>query len=265
MRIIAGLCWYNESPTFLAATVASLKKMDVDHVVAIDGAYMLYPQGKGHSSLQEAQTIQTICDSLDIGYTIHTMPPQQKWRGGEVEKRNFMFQIAGLIADDGDWFLSIDADEVIESVNIDLKAALEATSFDAALLTLEDKIDPQDDSDGGFNKFIAVNQAVPNTFRQPSRRLFRILPGFRVEANHYTYLAGYGKDEKRLWGAGVYGTDGEVPALDLTGKVIMEHRQNLRDKSRSDARWSYYVARDEAQIETLYEQKDVDARDSILS
>ena len=37
MNLHAILCWWDESPTWLAATVASLATIGVDHVIAVDG------------------------------------------------------------------------------------------------------------------------------------------------------------------------------------------------------------------------------------
>lgn len=247
MKVIAGICWFMESPTFLSATVASLSKIGVDHVVAVDGAYMLFPNGTGTSGIQESQAIALAADALGMGYTIHTRPVADKWRGGEVEKRNFLFQTVNAIAEDGDWYLSIDADEVIDSCRIDLKAELEATREDAAIITLEDRLDVHGQP---FDAFLSKGSSIPNVYRQPQARLFRILPGFRVEANHYTYLAGYGKDEKVLWSAGTRTDD--VSTLDLTGKLIIEHRQQMRDKYRAEMKKPYYEARTTAGIEKVY-------------
>jgi hypothetical protein len=43
VNLIGILCWFDERPAALAGVVAGLAKAGVSHVVAVDGAYSLFP------------------------------------------------------------------------------------------------------------------------------------------------------------------------------------------------------------------------------
>ena len=92
MKLIAILCWYDERPSWLAGVTASLARLQVAHLVAVDGAYGLYPKGHGCSGTEQQQTIVETCRAAGIGTTVHT--PPEPWFGNEVEKRNLAFQLA---------------------------------------------------------------------------------------------------------------------------------------------------------------------------
>jgi hypothetical protein len=42
MSVVGLISWWDESPTWLAASITSLGRF-CDHVVALDGRYALYP------------------------------------------------------------------------------------------------------------------------------------------------------------------------------------------------------------------------------
>src|SRR5262245_32652929 len=114
MNLIALLSWYDERPAWLAGVIASLQKLPVSHVIAVDGAYALYPNGKPYSGPEQHQTIITTARALDIGCTIAT--PRDVWFGNEVEKRNHCYAIAETIAEGPeDWYFWIDADTFVTS------------------------------------------------------------------------------------------------------------------------------------------------------
>src|SRR4051794_1394880 len=102
MRIHALLNWFDEPPAALAACVASLKLGAVDSVIAIDGAYALFPDAKPNSPPDQAAVIHETARTLGITCTIHT--PNQTWAGNEVQKRTSLFDLAHAISDNGDWW-----------------------------------------------------------------------------------------------------------------------------------------------------------------
>jgi len=236
-RIIGLLSWYEESAVWLAATVASAAKC-CDHLVAVDGAYFLYPEGRNRSSSEQAAIITDVATANGMGVTIHT--PAQKWEGNEVEKRSFMFALAETIADPDDWYLVLDADEVILEIPSDFKQRLAATELDAGEVTFWEHQDPHQD----LKLAVAARQFEwSGHHRYPIRTLFRAIPGLKVETNHYTYVT---PDGRLLWGN--ESATQQVEALDCQDLVI-EHRTHLRDLARRASARNYYKARDAAGIE----------------
>ena len=236
-RVIGLLSWYSESAVWLAATVASAAKC-CDHIVAVDGAYFLYPEGRNRSSSEQAAIITDVAAAHGMGVTVHT--PSTVWEGNEVEKRSFMFRLAETIAESGDWYLVLDGDEVILDVPSDFKQRLAATDLEAGEVTFWEHQDPQQDS-----KLAAAARQFEwsGHHRYPIRTLFRAIPGLKVETNHYTYVT---PDGRQLWGNDTQKE--QVPALDCRD-LLIEHRTHLRDLARRADAQRYYKTRDAAGIE----------------
>lgn len=237
-RIIGVLSWYSESAVWLAQTIASAAKC-CDHIVAVDGAYGLYPEGRNRSSAEQAAIISDVAAGFGMGVTVHT--PKEKWFGNEVEKRSFMFKLAETIAEPNlDWYFVLDGDEVVLEVPSDFKQRLAATELDAAEVTFWEHQDPQQDP-----KLAAAARQFEwsGQHRYPIRTLFRAIPGLHVETNHYTYKT---PDGRLLWGNDAEAK--QVVALDCQD-VLVEHRTHLRDLARRNAARDYYNRRDSAGIE----------------
>lgn len=230
MKLIALLSWYAENPAWLAACVASLEKAGVDHLIAVDGAYMLFPSGKAKSAPIEHAAVVETAHALGLGLTMHT--PQTTFTGNEVEKRSLLFELAEQVAKPGDWYMVMDADQVITEAPADLKARLERTELDVAEVTFYET------NDQG-------NPHLPPEHRYPVPILFRALPGLRVQGNHYTYAL---PDGRLLWGQGVPGR--EIAEALSVPDVRVLHRNQHRHPDRTRDRHAYYRRRDELRIET---------------
>jgi hypothetical protein len=219
MRLIAILTWYDEPSWCLTELIASLAKAGVDHVVAIDGAYMLYPEGRGQSPGEQAQAILAGCQGAGMGATIHT--PQDVWFGNEIEKRSFTFAAGHLVADAGvDWLWVVDADERIQET-LGLREALEATECDVATLMIDEV--NEGTREGAF----------------PLRKFFRAQPtGIHLERNHFTYLTGDGQ----LLFEGYCIAKPELVEAENFGFVRIDHRGG-RTKIRSFQAQVYYDRR----------------------
>jgi hypothetical protein len=113
-RVTALLSFYDEPVEMLAAHVASLAGV-VDHIVAVDGAYMLYPDGKPASDPLQMRVIQEVARGLRIGITTHT--PSSVWVGNEVAKRNHLLRLAEPVTREGGWYLVLDADCIVTGVH----------------------------------------------------------------------------------------------------------------------------------------------------
>lgn len=212
MRVIALLAWYNEDCRILWRCIRSLEGV-ADHVVAVDGAYRLYPRGKPRSPQNQYDEIHYAAKEAGIGATIVT--PEKVWKHNEVEKRSFMFEEGDKIAKaDEDWFLIMDADDYVLSVG-DFRKILERTSWDVAAVKLLDK-------KGSGVAF---------------RKLFRAIPGIYVEGAHYVFKSG----NRYLWGN--TGHHKLEPCEDAQMLQIV-HDPDARPEPRKDAKTEYYRVRD---------------------
>lgn len=226
MRVIGLLNWYEESPAWLAECVGSIGRL-CDHLIAVDGPYAHFPGAlrKPASGADQVDAITHTAAGMGMGCTIHSS--RQPWWGtewgGEVEKRDFMFKLGMTFAQPGDWFLRIDADEVLTDVPPGTKEALAQTQHDVAEVTIWERevsgnINPGVDSMGDY--------------RSPFRCLFRAIPGIRIEQAHFIVTAPM--DGERQFLTGPKGLPAE-PLWD----VQLEHRTRLRTVNRQRLKNEY--------------------------
>lgn len=218
MRIIGLLSWYEEPASWLAECVASAAKL-CDHLIAVDGPYAMFPGAtrKPASGSEQAETILHTAAGAGIGCTIQA--PGRPWWGGEVEKRDAMFRLGMTFAEPGrDWFLRIDADEVLTQVPPDTRTLLAATARDVAEVTMWER----DDIDSQF----------------PIRVLFRALPGIGVQQAHYVVTAPSEGGTRVLCGNDVKHRAEPAEAL---WDVRLEHRTRQRSALRRALKDDYYA------------------------
>lgn len=245
-RIFGQLSFFDESPLWLGATITSLAP-HIDHLIAVDGAYALYPDGQAQSRSDQACAIVETCQAAGLGLTLHR--PQTVWYGNEVEKRNHMFRLAELEATPEDWYWVIDADCVIYRCPADLHDQLANTDLNVAEVTIWERGDPYRNP---ARLQYESTVALPADFYYKMRMLFRALPGIHCDTAHYMYRTA---DGHRLWG--YPGTELEE-ALDLSnGLVQVEHRTHYRPLQRHENQDTYYKRREQAGIEK--KQATVDA------
>lgn len=231
MRLVALLAWYDERDEWLDKGIRSLAKAPIDHVVAVDGAYALFPDGRAQSPPSNAETIQRACDETGVGCTIHI--PDTVWQGNEIEKRSFLFRLGERhVEPHVDWYWVWDADEQLGRCK-DLKPRLEATALDAGDVRL---VQPPDERDPATRYLPGTR--IPEPVKTDMRMLFRAVPGTTVIRNHYTYVT---PDGRVLWGNP--NTDNLVPGLDLSDVQVL-HKTNLRQDSRAARRIRMYNERD---------------------
>lgn len=104
MKIVAALAWYREPPEFLDRLVRSLAGL-VDVLVALDGAWALFPDAEPHSTLAEGMALHEA--ALDAGVRLELRTPEIVFES-QVAKRAALMALA---AEHGDWVLVVDADE----------------------------------------------------------------------------------------------------------------------------------------------------------
>lgn len=228
MRIHGLLCFYDEPVESLVECIAGLHRAGVDSIVAMDGAYALYPDAKDASHPNQHAAIHLACREYGMACTLHV--PAEPWDGGEVEKRTALFALAWSLAAEGDWFWAQDADQVVTRVPVDLKECLAETECPTAEVEMFDLMAHQ------------ANQADwPD--RYPIRSLYRAQP-ITVGPAHCNYT---GADGLALWNGQDLEADGLT--LDLTGCVEVEHRPQRRPQDRQMAKMQYYAERDAQGIE----------------
>lgn len=222
MRLIGLLSWFDEPVKDIERCIRSFHACGMTHLVAVDGAYGLFPGGAPVSDVRQHQTIAAVCEELGIDLRLY-LPPDV-W-ATETDKRALMFHIAEheFHTNRADWLIVIDADEYVPKP-LDLRPLLAATSLDAADVHV-------DEPGGGGNP--------AKTF--DVRKLFRALPGLTVRLNHHTYVAG----ERVLWGFG------QIESADLS-QLTVRHMTNLRPARRRVVKETYYADRDAQGIETQH-------------
>jgi hypothetical protein len=228
MRIIALLSFYDEPVEDLVSCIHGLANAGVDELVALDGAYALYPEGQAASNPNQHAAITLACRQLGIASTVRA--PSGVWAGNEVEKRTALFALGWAVAEPGDWFFVMDADQVVTGIPADFRERLEHTERETAEVE--------------FLDIPALEANQPDwPARFSVRNLFRAQP-IHLERNHITYVT---DDGRLLWG-----WDGDErplePFLSLK-EVVVEHRPHHRPRDRQQAKMQYYTARDTQKIE----------------
>lgn len=236
LRVVGLLSWYEEHPGWLVECVASAARL-CDHIIAVDGPYGSFPGStrKPFSGTEQSDAILRTAAGFGMGCTIHS--PRQPWWGGEVQKRDFMFKLGSTFATSGtDWFLRIDADEVLTQVPEDTKTVLAATEHDVGEVILWER-----DADS------------VKDYDSPLRCLFRALPNIGVEQAHYVVTAHVDGARKVLSGnPSVHNVAPVEPLWD----VRLEHRTRLRPNGRRQLKQEYAAAADQLEHVEPFQQEE---------
>ena len=225
MRLHGLLCFYDEPVKNLIACLAALADAGVDHVIALDGRYAMYPGDEAASDPEQHAAIQFACRELAMACTLHV--PSEPWPRNEPQKRTALFTLAAGLADEGDWFWVQDADQIVTKWPDDLKDRLAATEQPVAELTMVDTVAQR-----------LQHRSLPPTFAL--RCMFRAQP-IKVGPAHCDYI---GADGSALWHG--HGIGESVDALDLTDVLTVEHRPNARPMERKLRKAEFYRRRDES-------------------
>lgn len=221
--IVGLLNWYEENPGWLAECVASASRL-CDHLIAVDGPYIAFPGAfkKPYSGTEQADAILRTAAGVGMGCTIHQS--RQPWsgrNGGEVAKRDFMFQLGLTFTQPGDWFFRIDADEVLTDVPYDARDILAGTDHDVAEVTIWER-----EASGHIGETVDTI----NDYQSPFRCLFRAIPGIHIEQTHFTVTVG----DRVLNGLN------QEPAETLWD-MRLEHRTHQRTLARQRLKREYSV------------------------
>jgi hypothetical protein len=220
VRLTALLAFYDEQPKDLILYVASLTQAHVDNLIAIDGAYQLYPHTTHHSPPTQHATLAAACQQARIPLHLHI--PEHAWQGNEPEKRTALFQLAHQQSDPDDWWIVLDTDELIQTAPTDMRDRLQRTDHATAEVTVCDTLALQ-----------ANQPNWPAYFKQ--RRLYRAQP-IHLGHSHADYHAADGTH---------LGLDPlTTPTLSLHDLTIW-HAPQRRNQTRQQAKADYYQTREQ--------------------
>jgi hypothetical protein len=230
-RIIALLSFYDEDPDWLERCILSLELLQCDRLIALHGAYSLYPGASPKCSPDELRAVAVAANVAGVKCT--SILPAKVW-DSEIEKRNFLFELAEQEARPQDWYFVVDADEFVTHAPRDLRERLNATPFDVAAVELKEPGHPL------------------GTMVYPTHpKFFRAIPGLRAVKDHFTYTT---PDGRKLWGNAK--TQHLEPRADLS-TVKVEHHNQLRHPDRRRAAMQYYETRDRLGVEELPENRSI--------
>lgn len=228
--IVALLCWYDERPAHLYECVRALGSC-CHTVVAVDGAWELWPEGTPHSSNLEAEAIVQASLDADLGLLLHQ--PVGIWES-EIAKRTAAFNLGRTVAGRYDWFLVVDSDEIA------------GTQDKAGLL---DELDHCGDLVAQVD-FATTWLASPFPVHHGIRRLYRNLPDLAVTGLHSIYVATH-PDGGRVILNGDERLHEVEPAADLRHLLTLHHRKDIRDVDRDNRRGEYIRRREQARTERM--------------
>lgn len=167
LKLIATLSYFNEEPALLRECISRLSAVGVDVVVAVDGPYDLYPTRLLGSSFETSEAIVNSCSGA--GQPDLVLRNKSGWEGNEVEKRNYMLEVALSIAEEGDWLLVVDSDHMWEPNRLyDLKQHLEGFAYNVVEVAFAD---------------CSLEDPMPNWYE--ARLLLRAIPGMHYEGAHW--------------------------------------------------------------------------------
>jgi hypothetical protein len=260
MRLHAVLSWFDESPTWLAATVASCAKLGVDHVLAVDGSYRHF-SGEARSGAEQAEAITLAAHSVGMGVTV-VQPNEKLWT--EVGKRAACFKMLEAFAEPMvDWCFVIDGDELVtdgsEKFKRDLAAVPGDTHCAAARIhnALDPFAEPSADNDVSA-KTAEIYRKMPVDPRGIcflQSRFWRVMHNMTVRGTHWNY---FGTDAEGVeWNIrpdiGNQHVEGfpKTEIAQLDSMPTLEHRKNWRTKYRREQKAAYYAVRDELGLEQV--------------
>lgn len=259
MNLHAILCWYDESPTWLAATVASLARIGVTHLVAVDGKYPAFKIGATHRSrIDQVDALTNTAHAAGLAFTVHQPPLEMS----EADKRALAFRIVESTANVfEDWCIIIDADElfVTDQPGLCDELAELPSGVHVAAARITNAVDPfaksEPDNDvTGSTREMHQKLPIDPEFGALQSRLFRVLRGLTCETTHYSYQ---GSDSDGVhWNlrpdiAGKRVGLKAAEVVRLNAQPTIQHRKNHRTFERRASKRSYYDLRNELGLERV--------------
>jgi hypothetical protein len=227
MKLIGLLSFFDQDEDYIEGDLSDLHKLGATSVVAVDGAYAMYPDGPVRSGKKLIEKMRKKAASLDMSLLLYQ--PNTVWMGNEVEKRQVMIDLAWTIAEDGDWFVVWDCDYKL----VDIDEGPEGSWLPIASL-------PSTKEDFAYISFTESSQ---DNAWHPMQMFIKAQP-VMMDGNHHTYKLADGRRSQIL--------RRDVPnmaeARDMS-QVKIRHRVHERDPSRRAGQTAYYEERDRLGLE----------------
>ena len=216
VRVCAAIAWHDETVEFLYRAVTSLEGL-VDEILAVDGAWKLFPNGAPASAPDQEEAIWAAARA--IGIPVRVKVPDRVWES-QVEKRAALMELAG---EHSEWILVLDADEYIASSDPDVvHAGLAASDLNVGIVTHRNL----------HRGWTAGNPDPPRAGM--NRRLYR--SGTTVVVVH----SGYVRHGEHLHVA---------DPVDLRDHLTIEHDNWNRGDQRNQRAKDYRVGRERERVE----------------
>lgn len=216
VRICAALAWFDEAPGFLARCVSSLHGL-VDEIVALDGAWELFPGAACCSAVEQRSAIQNAA----TGTRLRLVEPDVVF-ASQVAKRAELMRLASK---DADWVFVIDSDEhVTHSDPGIVRGLLESAAADMVVGSVEITNVHRGESIPGYHPQGGLK-----------RRFYRA--GTTVVKVHTGYS---------FQGRWLYESE---PCIDLGEHLRLEHDFCNRGHERNDRARAYRVNRERERVE----------------
>lgn len=238
MKLIGMLSFFNEDPALLYESVSRVCALGVDHVLAMDGPYALYPYDKTSSGPECQAAIVEACEAQGATYWI--VDPHKAWEGNEVEKRNAMLHAMMAPVDGGpsvaeydkDWFLVFDADHMWSKTH-------------EAGKSLQWWLDNATEFGGGDVAEVAFGESRDHPYS--ARLLNRVITGMHYERAHWRIRYPDGRSSATLRAGD---EADQVETLDLREFFSVYHALYDQPEDRRARQTEYYGYRDRGKHES---------------
>ena len=216
MKTIVAISFYDDEPELFENALRSV--IGADQIVCVDGPYSDWPHGGKLQSDESLIKIANACGAKVI------KAPKIPWKH-QIDKRN-----AYITGENGDWYLTIDADETVQFIDghgwKTLKNFLVDSGNKAGACAIK----------WNYAKHLGNKKGSYFT----GRKLFKHVDGVHYK-NHHAYL--YDKYENRLKTETNDVVVSKYTLLTFSGLVVNHHKTD-RSQRRLDLQSRYYLTRE---------------------
>lgn len=231
-KLISLMSFYDESEDFLNESFDAFSRLGVTTVVAVDGAYARFPDGRARSQAEVTDQVGDLARMLDLALLLYQ--PREVWEDNEVGKRQFMIDLALSIAKPvRDWFVVWDCDYKL----LNVPTAIEKTP------TADEIVEILSHTTEDFATISFTESREDNAFNP--MQMFIRAQKVTMDGNHHTYLLDDGRRSQILRRP----VENMADAADL-GSIKVRHRCYERDDERLAKQAEWYRQRDEFGLET---------------
>ncbi len=238
MKLWACLIFYRDGVELLERCLSSLKKNGVDEIIAVDGRYKEFPE-KGNNSTQKE--LELVIKYVDVWGGLK-LSKIEGW-DSQIEKRNASIKPVPV----GDYFLVIDADEVLASP-ID-KSLLTGDSYSVQMF------EPKPGTES------SVENVFKNCFKQyPSNRIYKKYDDMEYRNRHCAiYRTSLIKDPSDVH-SGLVSRDLSIPFIYSDGLPVTLYHYPYKRSSERQLADAIYMENRQTEIAVPFKNLDFNTR-----